>query len=705
MKMVSGADKILRQAVALPEALVNTVLKSFHDTLQGAHAKPAQMYEYLKRYFFWRKMKKDIQQHCNKCIVCITNKTHPVKVARGHLLIPQYPMHIVYIDIAASLETSVDGKKYIIILVDSFSKWLMTIPISSMTALNVAKQINERFFQVVGNPDQVLTDQGGNVDGDVLNWICRIAAIRKRTTQSYTPRSDLAEAFCKKVGNYLRETLAKSEKKWWSVILPQLIISYNSTPSLSTGYTPNEVFLGRIFENFSFPMVTPEDPSVAKEEYVEAVRKATFYKWMVVKSRLEAVTFERQKEHNENAYHHDFKVGDMVMVRDNHPKPAQTKKLADRRYGPMLIIAASNYSLCVIPMKDAPRMADLGLDGNLFKKNHQGTIECKPFVYRYVPVDHCVKVPEDALEFPPDYDENVVKDFLKIFDLKWDLNDRIIFSMGDKDFTELTAEDADSESKIGDDSEFDPSEDDSSNLLLLEEGNDKDLHEIYKDVQHEMHESGEVEPENPTLDYDPTQSAQSMSKKMLPSKKPGPLDETIYDPKVYKKVTEIVQAAVKGKAEIDKFVKSRVQGQEVTALPPKGIEEVPITHKEGDGNCFCELCTPNLTKALHDLEEVAKKSMREREQEKIRKAEKAKEKVVSESSFSPTSPSDSVSSIEPIVPATKYSYHNKKFTQTETDAIDQAKREAEEARSQWKSNVDENIKTRLRNQPRVNYKF
>ena len=633
MKMYKSNNGTVHRAVVVPEKLVPTLLKSNHETLQGLHASAAQMLLYMRKYFFWNGMRRDIKRHCDKCFVCKLNKDYPVKIHRGSLLIPSFPMDIVYIDIMSGMETSSDNKKSLVVIVDAFSKFLHAIPMSTTKSEYVAKEINERFFQIAGHPKRLISDVGANVDSDIINWLSRLSGIRKQTTQSYTPRSDLAETMCKRLGKYLRNTLCQVEKKNWSVIVPQLVIAHNFTPSLTTNYTPAEVFLGRVYENYVFPLITPEEPAVSKSEYVEAVRKATFYRWMVVRERLQLLSYERAKYENVKAYQHDFECGDIILVKDMHPKMAQTRKLHEKRYGPMIVVAVSEHSLCAIPLQEGERLADLGLDGNKFKLHHQGEVDSKPFIYQKLPIDHCIKVPVEDLELPPDYHPEVVKEFLKVFDLKWDMEERLIFEKDDP----RDKPDIDEDSWNEDDSVYWHFQSHAVGAKETEISKipANDMIDNYAKFRHHLDKLGLTEKTNTSIPQIVKDTEENIAPRHLPQRPPGPLDEVIYDDASYKLFQELAEKTVTGKTKLDEILESRTTGQQFTAIEP-GLYDAIKEHQPGVVTCACDSCKAYISERMKIITDEANKLAAKRL--------RVKSKTTDDTELSPASTDDPVSS-------------------------------------------------------------
>ena len=77
---------------------------------------------------------------------------------------------------------------------DSFTKYVICVPIRNKTATTVAKAIVERIFMQFG-VGELHSDGGGEFSNDMLEEICRMADIAKVKTTPYHPASNPVERF------------------------------------------------------------------------------------------------------------------------------------------------------------------------------------------------------------------------------------------------------------------------------------------------------------------------------------------------------------------------------------------------------------------------------------------------------------------------------------------------------------------------------
>jgi len=94
-----------------------------------------------------------------------------------------------YIDLTGPHPRSGRGHIYILTCIDSFTKWAEAFPLRSKEAEPIAKILVEKVFSRFRVPLSILSDQGKEVDGRIMNEICRLFGIDKiRTTPTNHPR-------------------------------------------------------------------------------------------------------------------------------------------------------------------------------------------------------------------------------------------------------------------------------------------------------------------------------------------------------------------------------------------------------------------------------------------------------------------------------------------------------------------------------------
>jgi len=142
-------------------ALRKEALKYCHDNKTAGHMGRDKTYGRLQQRFIWHRMRQDVILYVRSCETCNTNKSANRR-SKGAL--GQYnagiPMERVHMDSLGPLVESNSGNKYILSMIDQYTKWLEFFPLPNQNAETIAKIAVNNFFSRFGCPLQIHTDQG-----------------------------------------------------------------------------------------------------------------------------------------------------------------------------------------------------------------------------------------------------------------------------------------------------------------------------------------------------------------------------------------------------------------------------------------------------------------------------------------------------------------------------------------------------------------
>lgn len=148
-------------------------------------------------------------------------------------------------DIIGELSTSEKGNKYILVLSDYFTKWTECFPMPNMEAKIVAKLIVEEVFVRYGVPFTVHSDQRRQYESILFETLCKVVHIKKTWTTPYHPQNDgMVERFNKTLVTML-SAYVNVHHSDLDEHLPYVMMAYRTSLHETTGFTPNQLMLGR----------------------------------------------------------------------------------------------------------------------------------------------------------------------------------------------------------------------------------------------------------------------------------------------------------------------------------------------------------------------------------------------------------------------------------------------------------------------------
>ncbi|KAK9805217.1 hypothetical protein WJX72_006854 [[Myrmecia] bisecta] len=142
--------------------------------------------------------------------------------------------------------TEPDKFKYIVVAIDYLTKWVEAAPLKTKESREVAAFFKQDEIARHGCPEEVLTDQGGEFQGE-LDQLLADHKIEHRVSSAYHPQTNgLTERFNKTLVKALKKGITKSaDQVHWDKQLPQVLLGYRAAVQASTKFSPFYLLYGR----------------------------------------------------------------------------------------------------------------------------------------------------------------------------------------------------------------------------------------------------------------------------------------------------------------------------------------------------------------------------------------------------------------------------------------------------------------------------
>ena len=147
--------------------------------------------------------------------------------------------------------TTAKGNRYVLVMVDCFSRWTEACPLPDKTALAVADAVFQHIVCRFGMPMVIHSDQGREFENKVMHELCLLCGSHKTRTTPYHPESDgLVERFNRTLLMMLA-MFAGENRDDWDDLLPAVMMAYRSSVHESMGFSPYRLMFG---EECTLPM-------------------------------------------------------------------------------------------------------------------------------------------------------------------------------------------------------------------------------------------------------------------------------------------------------------------------------------------------------------------------------------------------------------------------------------------------------------------
>ncbi|GAU41591.1 hypothetical protein TSUD_272000 [Trifolium subterraneum] len=342
-------DKLYRRGFSIPllkcveEMRVEFILQEIHEGINGQHIGGRSLArKALRAGYYWPTMQNDVKDHVLKCDKCRRHgDMHIAPANELKTLISPWPFAWWGMDILGPFPTASRQVKYLIVVVDYFTKLIEAEPHAKIGATHILRFFKRNMLARFEIPQVEVTDNGTQFTNKTFQeFLATIGTTQYFTT---TPHSTTGE------------TPFRHNVLW----------SYRTTPHSTTGETPFRltygieavipVETGEPYPRIEYPHEEDINDELLREELdlVEELRTGASLREATLKQKIAA-------RHDKRVIKREFEVGSLVLRRNQ--KDSREGKLAANWEGPYRVRAKTEngaYHLEDVYGKEIPRILKL----------------------------------------------------------------------------------------------------------------------------------------------------------------------------------------------------------------------------------------------------------------------------------------------------------------------------------------------------------
>ena len=347
-KGIPKEKKIIRQ-LALPAIYRKEALEAYHDSLfGGGHFGFDRTYQCLRQKYYWPRMYKMVLDYVKSCEACqkskrsqtihkapLTNMPIAEKFGRWH------------IDFLGPLTEAEDGSKYILLVVDSLTRWPEAFATKTTDSKVIADILYREIFSRYGAPKVLVSDRGQNFLSKLITALCEIFSVKRYHTSSYHPQTN---STCERLNSTLEQAIrayCNESHKDWPTILPGILMSFRRSPSThSTQYSPYYLTFGcDMYVPFDNKLIPKKKLPKATKTYIQELKNNLDIANEVA-SENTILSQEKSKQYyDKTSKSPDFKLGDKVLLSVKKVIQGKCKKFQPKYEGPFFIVKIGpNYT-------------------------------------------------------------------------------------------------------------------------------------------------------------------------------------------------------------------------------------------------------------------------------------------------------------------------------------------------------------------------
>jgi hypothetical protein len=324
-----------------PRRLTELVIDQGHKVL--GHLGPSRTAEYVRRWYWWPRLGKEIDKFGYSCKACKMSK--PKNSAPTGLLhslpIPQRPWDSIGMDFVGPFPDCL-GYNYLLVAICRLTNMVSLTPMKvTDTSSDVAWLYVRDVVRLHGIPRSIISDRDTKFTAKFWCELHRLTGSKLMMSTSFHPQTDGAsERAIRNVSQILR-AIVNPDQRDWVYHIPMVEFAINSSISASTGYAPFELNYGYVPRMTNIIEADTEYPGV-REFANRALANIAIAHDAIIEARVKAAYHANKGRMEETAY----SVGDLVYLSTknlNLPK-SRVRKLAPKFIGPYTVLESSPES-------------------------------------------------------------------------------------------------------------------------------------------------------------------------------------------------------------------------------------------------------------------------------------------------------------------------------------------------------------------------
>ncbi len=332
----------------IPSSMKENIMRYYHTSNNFHHQGRDRTQKNILEYFIWKNLYDDVRQFTQDCHVCnlANGKSEGPNAGKRTPILCNKFNQLISVDIVGSLPTTSSENRYLLTIMDRFTRYVKAIPLKNITAATVSQALLNEWYYIYGTPDTILADNGTQFTNIIFKIINETLGIKTKYAPPYYPKGNgMIERFHRFLKQKLAikaETLNLDFIKYddWDIFIPSICYAFNASnnPNIDN-YSPYEILYGnKVKLTIQIPSIKDEEVTNVKnyEEYLfnfikqlEIIRNKVFMKEY-------EIYIKRLKDWNKKTKDFTYKIGDLVTLKLH--RKGNVGKLSLGRKGPYEIM-------------------------------------------------------------------------------------------------------------------------------------------------------------------------------------------------------------------------------------------------------------------------------------------------------------------------------------------------------------------------------
>lgn len=298
--------------IYIPDSCANELINEYH--LRLGHVGISKMNMYLNQFCYIRDCKRKLAKVLKFCKYCqFVKGVNLSKNIEMNTIVSRYKGHKVFIDIYGELP---GGQfKWLLIILDGYSKFVKLYPIKKCNANSVVRKVRD-YVKNYGPIEFIISDNGPCFRSRIWKEGMTQLNIKYRYISIIHPQANLSERCLKEVGRILRTYIPESKHNIWYKYIDHAEFIINNNFHQTTEYIPEEVRTNKKLNDIIYKLI--KFPQTLQLDNPEKINKN-------ILARVENKSKNRNK--NRNKQHIKYNLNDPVLIK-NIALSSKVKKIS-----------------------------------------------------------------------------------------------------------------------------------------------------------------------------------------------------------------------------------------------------------------------------------------------------------------------------------------------------------------------------------------
>ena len=172
------------------------LLKYLHDSPLAGHLGSLKTFYKVAQNFWWPKMREEVFQYVRKCSLCQQAKPAQDTRVGYHVAEPSTkPLEKLFVDFVGPLTRTRRGNSAILVVLDSFSKFVTFYPVRRVTSQVVVDCLERNYFPAYGTPKIIVSDNARVFCSKQVKDLCWDLSSADDSVKSATSQSFWTQAY------------------------------------------------------------------------------------------------------------------------------------------------------------------------------------------------------------------------------------------------------------------------------------------------------------------------------------------------------------------------------------------------------------------------------------------------------------------------------------------------------------------------------